>query len=156
MARNMIIATFVTLLGGLPAFGCLLIALIGINEGQFDTALLFVGACAGLSWLVWHFGWRQKHYEIYFDDKGIQFGENTLSYADVSDFVVGFNGGASFDPGSMPVPRNATPGYHVAIKTRGQLIPITTTMSQTGAQTVRETSISVWKQFTTPPLKDHS
>lgn len=155
LARNMVIATLVTLFGGLPAFGCLLMALIGITEGQFDTALIFVGAFAGLSWVVWRFGWRKKRYEIWFDDTSIQFGDNTVDYAEVSEIVVDFNGGAPFDPGSMPVPRNATPGYHVAIKARGQLIPITATMSRTGAQTVRDASVEVWKQFTTLPLKDH-
>jgi hypothetical protein len=155
LARNMVIATLVTLFGGPPVFGCLLLALFGITEGQFDTALIFVGACAGFSWVVWRFGWRKKRYEIYFDDTSIQFGENTVSYAEVSEIIVGFNGGAPFDHGSMPVPRNLTPGYHVAIKARGQLIPITATMSRTGAQTVRDASIAAWKQFTTLPLKDH-
>ena len=155
LARNMVIATFVTLFGGLPAFGCLLMALIGITEGQFDTVLIFVGVFAGLSWVVWRFGWRKKRYEICFDDTSIQFGDNTVDYAEVSEIVVDFNGGAPFDPGSMPVPRNVTPGYHVAIKARGQLIPITATMSRTGAQTVRDASVGVWRQFTTLALKDH-
>ncbi|WP_146214855.1 hypothetical protein [Loktanella sp. PT4BL] len=155
LARNMVIATLVTLVGGLPAFGCLLIALIGIAEGQLDTALIFVGACACLSWVVWRFGWRKKRYEICFDDVSIHFGVNTVAYAEFSEIVVDFNGGAPYDPGSMPVPRNGTPGYHVAIKARGQLIPITATMSRTEAFAVRDASIAVWEHFTSSLLKDH-
>lgn len=155
LARNMVMATLVTLIGGLPAFGCLLMALIGTIEGRFDVALTFAGACAGLSWMVWRFGWQEKRYEIYFDDTGIQFGDNSVAHAEVSEIVVDFNGGAPFDPGSMPFPRNSTPGYHVAIKARGQLIPITATMSRTGAQAVRDVSVAVSEKFTTVPRKGH-
>lgn len=151
----MVIATLVTLFGGLPAFLFLLMALIGITKGQIDTALLFLGTFACLLWVVWRFGWRKKRYAIYFNDTTIQFGNSTVAYAEVSEIVVDFNGGAPFDPGSMPVPRNATPGYHVAIKACGQLMPITATLSRTGAQTVRDASVAALKQFTTPPLKDH-
>lgn len=155
LARNMVMATLVTLIGGLPAFGCLLLAIIGVTEGRFDVALIFAGACVGLSWVVWRFGWQEKRYQIYFDDTGIQFGDTTVAYAEVSEIVVDFNGGAPFDPGSMPIPRNSTPGYHVAIKVRGQLIPITATLSRTGAQAVRDASVAVSEQFTTVPLNGH-
>lgn len=155
-AWNLVIATIATLFAGLPAFTCFLMALIGFSEGQLDTALMFVGACAGFSWVAWHFGWQKKRYEILFDNTGIQSGDNILAYDEVSEIVVDYNGGAPFDPGSMPVPRNTTPGYHVAVKSRGQLIPITATMSRAEAQKVRDASVAVWKKFTTLPLNHHS
>lgn len=147
-ARNIFVATFASLIAGLPAFACLLLAFIGLTEGQFDTASIFVAASAGLLWVGWRFGWRKKRYEILFDDKGIHFGANRLAYADVSEFIVGCDGGAPFDPGSMPVPRNTTPGYHVAVNALGQWIPITVTISRKEAQTVRDASTEAWRRFT--------
>ena len=152
--RNKFVATLATLIASLPAFACLILAFLGLTEGQFDTALMFVAASAGLLWVVWRFGWRKKRYRILFDDKCIQFGTNRLAYAGVSEIIVGYDGGAPFDPGSMPVPRNTTPGFHVAVKALGQWIPITVAISRKEAQTVRDASTEIWRQFTTRSMNN--
>lgn len=146
----MFVAIFATLIGGLIAFACLLLAFIGLKEGQLDTAMIFVAVCLGLLSAVWYFGWRKKRYKIFFDDKGIQFGTNRLAYAEVSEITVAYFGGAPFDLGSMPVPRNTTLGFHVAVKAHGHFVPITVTMSWKEAQAIRDAITEVRGYFTTP------
>ncbi len=151
LARNPVIATLAALIAGLPAFGCLILALIGIAEGQLGTAIMFLAIGAGCVWLAWRFGWQVKRYQIIFDTEGIRSGSNSLAYPEISEIVVDFNGGAAFDPGSMRIPRNTTPGHHVSVKARGQLIPITTGLKLHQAREVRDACVAAFDRFATGP-----
>ena len=152
VARNLFVAVWVSAFAGLPALASLLLAIKGLVRGDFALTLMFLAACAGFIWLSWRFGWRPRRFQIFFDADGIRSGPNRLAYSEITEIIVGYHGGAAYDPASMPVPRNVTPGYHVAAKAGGQVLPITTSLvSRTDAVALQDLCIEVWKRFTTPP-----
>ncbi|KQI72653.1 hypothetical protein AN191_06485 [Loktanella sp. 5RATIMAR09] len=149
LGQSAFVSSFITIVVGLPIFGCIILAARAVVDAQFDLAVTFLAIAASLIWLVWHYGWRKKPYEIVFDVTGVRSGPNAFDYAEIFAFSVGFNGGSRFDPTA----RNMTPGYHVAVKARGQVIPITVTLDEGTARAVRDACESVFTRFAQNALR---
>lgn len=142
LANNPFVRNFIMMFAYIFTLGPIGFVISGIVN--LKIALILIGAT--LSYFIPVFAWkiasRKKKFQIRFDKSGIHVSNSVYKFSEIKSFGISNGGGASFDPSSMPLPRNiVTNGAYIYLDCDGQHIPITVGLE---LQTARE----ALKQFT--------
>ena len=129
-ARNLHVATFASIIGGIFATIPAAMVMVSIVRGRFDLFVMFIIVFVGICWLIWRIGWRRLKYEIYFRSTGIEVAGVHHAYNEIEDFGISDWSGGAFDPLSMPVPQNTVLGDHVYVRKSGNQVPVTVALKK--------------------------
>jgi hypothetical protein len=140
-ATNWFARIFLLILGAMAFLACVGLALSNWRAGDAVSAVFLCLIAISLGVGIWRFVSTPKVYTIHFGASGLRVGKTTYAYADIQSFGVDVSGAAPFDPASMPIPQNLTPGSHIYLETGGQMVPISIGLE-------KETARHALKQFT--------
>ena len=152
---NTVTAGFFSAFLGLFVLLSFALGIAGLANGAVVLSAVFFGLAIAVVWMIKHFVWRPKIYKIHFNNSGIVVGRLPYAYGDIVTHGVSNSGGGAYDPGSMAVPRNVTPGLHVYIALRGDGAhrPITVTLSSHQANRISHEFGHLLAQFAPEPDK---
>ena len=130
-ATNRVTAGFASAFLGVLALLPFGLTVASVANKRIDLAFAFFALTVGIVWAIKRFVWTPKTYRITFRASEFQAGAQSFRYEDIAAFGVGSFGGDAYDPASMSLPRNTTPGPHVfvSLKSDPRQRPVTVTVS---------------------------
>lgn len=135
-ARNALVSGLIVPAGLFCSLGPIALAAYAATVPDIAALTAGVGAAAAIWWLTWRFGWRPRTFRIVFRADRLEVGPVRFDYREIVDVGLSREGGAAYDPASMPIPRNHTQGLHLYVVAGGRSVPITVGLKKAQAEEV--------------------